>query len=65
MNELTIIVTGCFIIGLVVGLFTSDVTQSDIELLNSRITKVEQKIDMIYDYSQFNDYRITYPEEYR
>ena len=65
MNELTIIVIGCFIIGLVVGLFTSDVTQSDIELLNSRITKVEQKIDMIYDYSQFNDYRITYPEEYR
>lgn len=65
MNNITAVVLGSFIIGLVVGLFTSDVTQSDIALLNSRITKVEQKIDTLYDYSQFNDYRITYPEEYR
>lgn len=65
MNNITAVVLGSFIIGLVVGLFTSSVTPSDIALLNSRITKVEQKIDMIYDYSQFNDYRITYPEEYR
>lgn len=65
MNNITAVVLGSFIIGMIVGLFTSSVTPSDIALLNSRITKVEQKIDMIYDYSQFNDYRITYPEEYR
>lgn len=65
MNNITAVVLGSFIIGMLVGLFTSSVTPSDIALLNSRITKVEQKIDMIYDYSQFNDYRITYPEEYR
>lgn len=65
MNNITVAVLGSFIIGLVVGLFTSDVTPSDIALLNSRITKVEQNIDVIYDYIQFNDYRITYPEEYR
>ena len=65
MNNITAVVLGSFIIGMIVGLFTSSVTPSDITLLNSRITKVEQKIDMIYDYSQFNDYRITYPEEYR
>lgn len=65
MNNITAVVLGSFIIGMLVGLFTSSVTPSDIALLNSRITKVEQKVDMIYDYSQFNDYRITYPEEYR
>lgn len=65
MNNITAAVLGSFIIGMLVGSFTSSVTPSDIALLNSRITKVEQKIDMIYDYSQFNDYRITYPEEYR
>lgn len=65
MNNITAVVLGSFIIGMLVGFFTSSVTPSDIALLNSRITKVEQKIDMIYDYSQFNDYRITYPEEYR
>lgn len=65
MNNITAVVLGSFIIGMLVGSFTSSVTPSDIALLNSRITKVEQKIDMIYDYSQFNDYRITYPEEYR
>lgn len=31
--------------------------------INNRIDKIETKLDTVYEYAKFNDYRITYPQE--